>query len=67
MQAVYRLIWTTDLGYAGSDDRAYATIEDAQRAASPELAWYRYGRDEWKSTKRDSYGDSFTITRRYNY
>lgn len=64
MQTVYRLYWTTDVGFAGTDNVDYSTLEAAQAAATDGLTWKHDERDTWRST-RDQYGDAYTVRRAY--
>lgn len=66
MKAQYRLAWTTDVGFAGMDERTFDSLEAAQAEATAGVTWQVWKRDEWKST-RDKYGDNFTVFRRYAY
>lgn len=63
---VYRLIWTSDVGFSGMDERDFPTLEAAQAEATEGLTWRVWQRDEWKSTV-DKYGDIFTIVASYRY
>jgi len=56
---MYSLIWVTDLGYAGMEEKSYATVDEAKAAATDGVKWEKRGR-EWKST-RSQYGDIFFV------
>lgn len=67
METVYRLIWTSDVGFSGMSEREHDTIEGAQSEAGENMSWRAWERDSWKSTTPDKYGDTFTIVRKYRY
>jgi hypothetical protein len=56
---MYRLIWVTDIGFAGMDDREYPTAKEAMEAVAHEVIWKQRGR-EWQSN-RSQYGDIFYV------
>lgn len=66
MRTVYRLIWTSDVGFSGMDDQEYPSLDAAKAAATAGLSWRDWERDEWRSTP-DQYGDVFTVRRSYRY
>lgn len=61
---VYRLYWTTDVGFADTDDVDYPTLDAARDAASAGVTWRNDERDTWRST-RDQYGDAYTVRKSY--
>lgn len=67
VRTVYRLIWTSDVGFSGMSEKEHDTLEGAQAEADTDLSWRVWERDSWKSTTPDKYGDTYTITRSYRY
>lgn len=66
MQAVYRLFWTSDVGFSGMDPVQYETLEAAQAQATDGVAWRQDCREEWRSTV-SKYGDVFTVRKAYRH